>query len=95
MCDKKHYDELDERVTSLEAEVSDMRRETRDGLNAVNANIGTLSQQMSNMDARLVEEKTKWGEVFRSIVKWTIRTGLAIIAYAAGLNLTKSIFGLM
>ena len=93
-ANEERLDRHDDRLDNLEATVADMRRETREGLNAVNANIETLSQQMTNMDSRLVEEKIKWGDVFRSVVKWTIRTGLAIIAYAAGLNITRTIFGL-
>lgn len=94
MCDKKHYDELEDRVTALEGEVADMRRETRDGLAAVNANIETLSQQMTNMDTRMLamaDEKRKWGETLRGIVKWTARAILAVVTYAAGVNLTKDL----
>ena len=96
MCDHAAYQQLkdqiaghEERLGTLENTVAEMRRETRDGLSAVNASIVALSRQMANMDSRIVEEKIKWGDVFRSVVKWTIRTGLAIIAYAAGLNITK------
>ena len=91
MCDKAHYDELNERVTVLESEVNELRSETRTGFNAVNANIETLSQQITNMDRRTIEEKVKWGEVTRNMVKWTVRIILAIVAYAAGVNLTKSV----
>lgn len=91
---KGSIDSHEKRLTKLESDVADMRKETREGLRALNANMNTVSSQMTNMDKRLVEEKVKWGEVFRSVVKWTVRTGLAIIAYAAGLNLTKNIMAM-
>lgn len=91
MCDKAHYDALDERVNSLEAEVKSLRGETSGGFAAVNSNIETLSQQITNMDRRIIEEKVKWGDVTRSIVKWTVRVILIVVAYAAGVNLTQDI----
>ena len=91
MCDKVHYDALEARVTDLEGEVTELRKETQTGFNSVNANIETLSQQITNMDKRIIEEKVKWGDVTRNMVKWTVRVILAIVAYAAGVNLTKTI----
>jgi len=64
---------------------------TRDGLAAVNGNIETLSQQIANMDKRIIEEKVKWGETLRGIVKWTVRAILAVVTYAAGVNLTRDL----
>ena len=91
MCDRAHYDELESRVTALESEVNELRGETRTGFNSVNSNIETLSQQITNMDKRIIEEKVKWGEVTRSMVKWTVRVILAVVAYAAGINITRQI----
>jgi len=91
MCDKAHYDDLEERVTELEETVTQLRSETRTGFNSVNTNIETLSQQITNMDKRIIEEKQKWGDTLRGIVKWTVRSILAVVVYAAGLNLTKSL----
>lgn len=94
MCDKDHYIALEHRVDELEKRVNAMHDEMRGGFNAVNANIETLSQQITNMDKRIIEEKQKWGEVTRSIVKWTVRAILAVVVYAAGVNVTKSIIAL-
>jgi len=91
MCDKIHYDQLDQRVTDLEGEVAELRSETRTGFASVNSNIETLSQQITNMDRRIIEEKVKWGETLRGIVKWTVRAILAVVTYAAGINLTKDL----
>ena len=91
MCDKAHYDALEARVTDLESAVSSLRSETRGGFSSVNANIETLSQQITNMDKRIIEEKVKWGDITRNMTKWTVRVILAIVAYAAGINITKTI----
>jgi len=92
MCDKAHYDDLEERVTELEEAVGHLREETRSGFNGINANIETLSQMIANMDKRIIDEKVKWGETLRGIVKWTVRALLATVTYAAGVNLTQSLF---
>jgi len=92
MCDKIHYDELNDRVTALESDVADLRSETRTGFASVNANIETLSQQITNMEKRIIEEKQKWGDTLRGIVNWTVRAILAVVTYAAGVNLTQQFF---
>jgi len=92
MCDKKHYDDLEERVTELEESVGQLRTETRGGFASVNANIETLSQQITNMDRRIIEEKVKWGETLRGCVKWVVRGLVAVAVYAAGVNISESFF---
>jgi len=91
MCDKTHYDELETRVTQLEASVAELRSETRTGLASVNGAINTLSVQLANLDKRIIEEKQKWGETLRGIVKWTVRALLAVATYAAGVNVTAGL----
>ena len=92
MCDKKHYDDLEERVTALEGEVNELRNETRTGFSSVNANIETLSQQITNMDKRIIEEKVKWGEVLRKIVLRATYVILAGCAAAMGVTLYANFF---
>jgi len=92
MCDKIQYDQLDQRVTYLEGEVAELRSETRTGFASVNSNIETLSQQITNMDKRIIEEKQKWGETLRSVVKWVARGLVAVAVYAAGVNISESFF---
>lgn len=92
MCDKIHYDALEARVTDLESEVGELRSETRGGFASVNANIETLSQQITNMDKRIIEEKVKWGDTLRSVVAWTMRTVLLGCAAAMGMTAYKMIF---
>ena len=68
MCDKDHYIALEHRVDELEKRVNTMHDEMRGGFNAVNANIENLSQQITNMDKRIIEEKQKWGEGWKKIL---------------------------
>jgi len=92
MCEwKPDFDKLDERVDAIESRLTAVESATRDGLAAVNGNIETLSQQIANMDRRIIEEKVKWGETLRGIVKWTVRAILAVVTYAAGVNLTRDL----
>jgi len=92
MCEwKPDFDRLDDRVDAIESRLTAVESATRDGLAAVNGNIETLSQQMTNMDARLVEEKTKWGETLRGCVRWVVRGLITVAVYAAGVNITSKI----
>ena len=95
-------DALDQRVTNLETSVSQMRTECQSSFaalsqsltstNAAVANLATeFGTRMNTIDTKLVEEKVKWGDCVRSIVKWTVRALLGIALYAAGINITKSL----
>lgn len=99
---QERVDAIDGRVTKLESAVAQMRTECQSGFaalsqsvtatNAAVANLATeFGTRMNAIDMKLVEEKTKWGEVTRSIVRWTVRALLAIVVYAAGINITKSL----
>lgn len=94
MCNEEQFAALKRRVNDLEVRLNTVHDEMRGGFNAINSNIETLSQQITNMDKRIIEEKVKWGDVTRSIVKWTVRSILSIVVYAAGINLTESILAL-
>lgn len=98
MCLKSESCELESRVNSiedrvrkLESDVGELRAETRTGFSSVNLSIVTLSQQIANMDKRLVEEKERWGNVLRKIVLWTASSLIATACAAAGVNLAKSL----
>jgi hypothetical protein len=47
---------------------------------------------MNSMDARLVEEKVKWGDTLRGIVKWTAKVILICVLAAVGLNYGASLY---
>jgi len=82
---------LGKRVDAIETRLDAVESTSRTGFASVNSNIETLSQQIANMDKRIIEEKTKWGETLRGIVKWTVRAILAVVTYAAGVNLTRDL----
>lgn len=85
MCDKQHYDALEERVTNLECEVSQLRNETRTGFEK-------LDSKFDAMIVPVLQEKVKWGDVLRDITKWIIRTILIGCLAAMGITLYDTIF---
>lgn len=91
-------DGIETRLTQVEHDVGEMRSESQDGFKALNASIANLAHdfgnRMNSMDSRLVEEKTKWGETFRTIVKWIAALLVAGCATAMGVTAYKSIFAM-
>ena len=87
---------LDQRLTQVEHDVGKMRSESQDGFRAINASIANLAHdfgnRMNSMDARLVEEKVKWGEVLRWVVKAAAIVILSGCAVAMGVSIYKQIF---
>ena len=95
--------ELKERVAALEKDVAEIRAETRSGfkqgaeaMREINASVANLAHdfgsRMNSMDARLVEEKVKWGDTLRGIVKWTAKVILICVLAAVGLNYCASLY---
>ena len=91
-------DGIETRLKQVEHDVGKMRSESQDGFKALNASIANLAHdfgnRMNSMDSRLVEEKTKWGETFRTIVKWIAALLVAGCATAMGVTAYKSIFAM-
>ena len=94
---------IEERMTQVEHDVGKMRTETQDGfrqgaeaMQQINKSVANLAHdfgdRMNTIDKRLVAEKEKWGEVLRSIVKWTARVVLAGAAVAMGVTVWKNLF---
>ena len=73
-----------------------MRSETQEGIRALTASVANLAHdfgsRMNSMDARLVEEKVKWGEVLRWVVKAAAIVILSGCAVAMGVSIYKQIF---
>ena len=97
MCDKLHYDKLDERVTDLEKTVAEMRSECREGFSALGKAVNDLGHdfgsRMNTLDQKVVEEKAKWGASFRKWLDWTIKVILLGCLAAMGMTAAKLIFG--
>ena len=87
---------LDTRLTKVENDVGSMRSETQEGIRALTASVANLAHdfgsRMNSMDARLVEEKVKWGDTLRGIVKWTVKVILICVLAAVGLNYGASLY---
>lgn len=83
---------LGRRVDGIELRLDAVEATSRTGFASVNSNIETLSQQITNMDKRIIEEKQKWGETLRGVVKWVARGLVAVAVYAAGVNISESFF---
>ena len=104
MCDwKPDFDTLNKRVDGIESRMSQvehdvgrMRLESQDGFKALTASLSNLAHdfgsRMNSMDARLVEEKVKWGEVLRWVVKAAAIVILSGCAVAMGVSIYKQIF---
>lgn len=87
---------LDTRLTKVEHDLGSMRSETQEGIRALTASVANLAHdfgsRMNSMDARLVEEKTKWGDTLRKMLLWAVRVILAGCAVAMGVTAYKTIF---
>ena len=94
---------LDTRLTKVEHDVAKIRSESAEGFKAgaeamrqLNTSIANLAHdfgsRMNSMDARLVEEKVKWGDTLRGIVKWTAKVILICVLAAVGLNYGASLY---
>ena len=87
---------LDTRLTKVENDVGSMRSETQEGIRALTASVANLAHdfgsRMNSMDARLVEEKVKWGDTLRWVVKAAAIVILSGCAVAMGVSIYKQIF---
>ena len=104
MCDwkpdfdtlNKRVDGIESRMSQVEHDVGKMRTESQDGFKTLTASVANLAHdfgsRMNSMDARLVEEKVKWGDTLRGIVKWTAKVILICVLAAVGLNYGASLY---
>lgn len=104
MCDwkpdfdtlNKRVDGIESRMSQVEHDVGKMRSESQDGFKALTASLSNLAHdfgsRMNSMDARLVEEKVKWGDTLRKMLLWAVRVILVGALAAMGLTAYKTIF---
>lgn len=105
MCDwkpdfdalNKRVDGIESRMSQVEHDVGKMRTESQDGFKALTASLSNLAHdfgsRMNSMDARLVEEKVKWGDALRKMLMWAVRVILAGCAVAMGVTAWKTLVG--
>lgn len=93
MCDEDKFhklenrvDAVEERLTKVETSLTSMRCEVKSGFDEIRGNFSTVVTKM-------VDEKSKWGELLREIVRWSARTLLLGAAAAMGMTAYKLIFG--
>ena len=95
---------LDTRLTNVEHDVAKIRSESAEGFKAgadamrqLNTSIANLAHdfgsRMNSMDARLVEEKVKWGDTLRKMLILAVRVILAGCAVAMGITAWRSLMG--
>ena len=93
---------MDVRLTKVEVELGSVRSETQEGfrqgaeaMRALDLSLSNLAHdfgdRMNNLDKRMVAEKEKWGEVLRSIVRWSARILLSGAAVAMGVTAWKNL----
>ena len=105
MCDwkpdfdtlNKRVDGIESRMSQVEHDVGKMRTESQDGFKALTASLSNLAHdfgsRMNSMDARLVEEKVKWGDTLRKMCLLAVRVILAGCAVAMGITAWRSLMG--
>lgn len=99
---KKDVVSLDKRMTAQEDAVKKMRAEAQDGfkhgaesMREINVSVANLAHdfgaRMTNMEARIITEKEKWGEVLRTILKWGAKALILGALVAMGVNIVSSV----
>lgn len=99
---EKRVDSIEERLTSVESAMSEMRIETRDGfrdgreamqnITVAVANLAhDFGSRMSVMELRIVTEKERWGETLRKILTWGAKALILGALVAMGINIVNSV----
>ena len=93
---------MDSRLTKVESDVGVIRKEAQDGfkqgaeaMSEINKSVANLAHdfgaRMTNMEARIITEKEKWGEVLRTILKWGAKALILGALVAMGVNIVSSV----
>lgn len=86
---------IDGRLTKVEADVGKIRSEAQDGFRSLNSSINNLAHdfgdRMNNLDKRIIVEKEKWGETLRKILTWGAKALILGALVAMGINIVNSV----
>lgn len=97
MCMKSGDCKLQERVNSIDKRVTRLEENMATGFTTVTAAVNQLATdlnlRMNTLDQRIVEEKAKWGECFRSWLGWIVRLLILGCGAAMGMTAWKIICG--
>lgn len=88
---RARVDAIDDRLTKVEDNMTTGFNTVTDSVNQLAHDFGV---RMNTIDAKLVEEKVKWGDTLRRIVLWSAGTLLAGAAVAMGVTIIKNILTL-
>lgn len=90
----ERVDKIERRVTSLESNVAEMRKESQSGFaqmtTAINALGYDFGERMNLIEKKVVDEKAEWGKVLRKVVLWSAATLLSGAAVAMGVTIWKN-----
>ena len=98
MCEEEQFhklerrvDAVEDRLTKVETLLDEMRREVSTSFVQINTGIQNLANdfgtRMNTIDAKIVEEKVKWGDTLRKILLWGAITIFAGAAVAMGVSI--------
>lgn len=97
MCMKSEDCKLQERVDAIDQRVTRLETRMADGFQTVTAAVNQLAadfgNRMNTLDSRIVEEKAKWGDCFRSWLGWIVKLLILGCGAAMGMTAWKMIFG--
>lgn len=93
---KGKVENIDERLTKIEADFGKMRSETQAGfkhgaeaMQQISVSVANLAhdfgQRFNNIETTVVAEKVEWGKTLRKILVWTAKTVLAGALVAMGI----------
>lgn len=94
---KGKVENIDERLTKIEADFGKMRSETQEGfkqgaqaMQQINTSVANLAhdfgQRFNNIETTVVAEKVEWGKTLRKILVWTAKIVLSGAAVAMGVT---------
>jgi outer membrane murein-binding lipoprotein Lpp len=93
---KGKVENIDERLTKIEADFGKMRSETQAGfkqgaeaMQQISVSVANLAhdfgQRFNNIETTVVAEKVEWGKTLRKILVWTAKTVLVGALVAMGI----------
>lgn len=96
MCDHDHYTGLEERVDKIDSRLTRVETSISTGFTQVHTAVDKLASdfgnRMNTLDLRIVEEKAKWGDTLRLIVKVVAYALVTAALFAVGINVAKTFF---
>lgn len=87
MCDKEHYDDLEERVSGLETRLVQVETSITDLRDECKGAFGRLETELR----RIYDERLKWGEWARENIGRALKWAGVIVLSACGINEASTI----